>query len=418
MHTLKVNVERMKKDFESLSQIGSTGNGGINRPSLSENHLLAREWFRKKVTGDGFEFYMDNAGNHFARLLKDPQAPSLLMGSHLDSVPQGGRFDGALGVVAAYEALRSIRDNRVDIPFNIEVVDFTDEEGTLVGMLGSRALSGTLPLEDLTNPRGGRHLLEESLTRAGLNENSILSARKNPGSLLAYIELHIEQGPRIRNAKADIGIVTAFVGIRSFTLKYVGRADHAGTTPMDARLDAGLGLSAFMLAAHKEVLDGFPDCVINFGQVTYSPGAYNIVPGSAEAMLEFRAPNNKLLDRLERVLLDLAKKIGKTYGLDFTYLRYGRFAPTPCSKNIQDLFALVCNALGLRYVHLTSGAGHDAMSLANICPVGMIFIPSSGSSHSPTEFALWDDCVNGANALLNSVINLKDIIGSKVNAHI
>jgi N-carbamoyl-L-amino-acid hydrolase len=239
--------------FNELAQIGATGNGGVNRPSLSEAHLAARQWFRSQIENTGLEFRTDGAGNHSAmlpviarsRATKQSHArekevasqnaltitPTLLLGSHLDSVPHGGRFDGALGVMAAFEVLRTIREAGLRLNVNLEAIDFTDEEGTLVGLLGSAALAGRLPYDVLQNPRGGREALVEGMKRAGLSDESILSAARPKESLASYLELHIEQGKRLERAGIDIGIVSAIVGIGSYRLSFIDRADHAGQHP-------------------------------------------------------------------------------------------------------------------------------------------------------------------------------------------
>jgi beta-ureidopropionase / N-carbamoyl-L-amino-acid hydrolase len=239
MDTLRVSSERLKADFEALSRFGATPQGGVDRPALGEAHLAARAWLRQRIQSDGLELRLDQAGNHLAFLGCGPQsAPTLLLGSHLDSVPDGGRFDGALGVLAALEVLRSVRDTGQSLPVNLEAIDFTDEEGTLVGLLGSYALAGLLKVEDLLSPRGGRQHLLTGLERAGLSEGGLLEARREPSSLAGYLELHIEQGRRLVQAGVQIGVVTSIVGICSYRLTFTGRADHAGTTPMGDRLDA------------------------------------------------------------------------------------------------------------------------------------------------------------------------------------
>jgi N-carbamoyl-L-amino-acid hydrolase len=288
----------MRAAFDELAKIGATADGGVNRPTFSETHLAARGWFRGQIESAGLEFRTDGAGNHSAVLPissalsgagGEVEAPTLLLGSHLDSVPNGGRFDGALGVMAAFEVLRTIKEARIPLRVNLEAIDFTDEEGTLVGLLGSAALAGRLSPDMLNNPRGGRQALLEGMARAGLSEQSMLSAHRPRESLAGYLELHIEQGKRLERASADIGIVAAIVGIWSYQLSFIGRADHAGTTAMDDRLDASLGASEFTLAARDTVVNDFRDCVVNVGKMEFSPGAFNIVPARVDVSLEFRS---------------------------------------------------------------------------------------------------------------------------------
>ncbi len=333
---------------------------------------------------------------------------SLLLGSHLDSVPFGGRFDGALGLLAAYEVLRTIRDADLSLPFHLEAIDFTDEEGSLVGLLGSRALAGTLAREELRNPRGGRERLLQGLGNAGLTETGLFSAARRADQLSAFLELHIEQGPVLHDMKADVGIVTALVGIASLQISFVGRADHAGTTPMGARRDASLGAADFMLRARERVMSGFPQAVLTFGQLTVGPGSFNIVPGTADLGVEFRAPELDQLKAIRSLILQLAEDCARTWDLEISHQDLGEIHPTRCSDLVQRAFVRASEVLGLRSVQLASGAGHDTMAMASICPAGMIFIPSTGGSHSPREHAAWQDCVNGANLLLHATLELAE----------
>jgi len=413
LNDLRVNSDRMRATFDALARIGDTNDGGVNRPALGEAHLAARKWFCEQIKSSGLEFRTDGAGNHSALLPANiiaseaKQSPTLLLGSHLDSVPNGGRFDGALGVMAAFEVLRTIKDAGIQLKFNLEAVDFTDEEGTLVGLLGSAALAGHLKPEMLKSPRGGRPALVEGMKRAGLSDESMLSAARPANSIAGYLELHIEQGKRLERAQINIGIVSAIVGISSYQLTFIGRADHAGSTTMQDRLDASLGASAFTLAAREIVLKDFPNCVVNVGKMDFMPGAFNIVPAQVDVSLEFRAPNEDDFNRLDSALIERAQLEAKRFGLDLKADFRGRHSPTPMTDSVQRAFADACDALNLTHTSLTSGAGHDGQSFANICPVGMIFVPSvDGASHAPREFTKWEDCVNGANVLLQAVLRL------------
>ena len=405
---LRINPDRFRANFEAQAAIGATGDGGLNRPALSEAHLAVRNWFRQRVDSAGLAFRLDGAGNHSAFLACGPAGgQTLLLGSHLDSVPYGGRFDGPLGVLAALEVLQVVQEAGLKLPVNLEAIDFTDEEGTLVGVLGSSALVGSLRPEDLQTPRGGREALLAGLARAGLDESSLLAAGRPSGSLAGYLELHIEQGPRLIEAGLNIGIVTDIVGIGSYRLTFSGSANHAGTTPMDARKDAGLGAAAFILAVRRLVLEEFPGCVANVGAVRFEPGAFNIVPGLAELILEFRSPRKESFALLEEALLALAFDLAELYDLGLQYEFLGRHQPTPMSPAVSQAVAAAAEALSLRSIPLASGAGHDAQLLAEACPSGMVFIPSVGGiSHSPDEFSRWKDCLNGANVLLQTCLRM------------
>ena len=408
LRDLRIHPERMWAAFDALALIGATGDGGVHRPTFSEAHLAARRWFREQIESAGFEFRTDGAGNHSAFLAcQDDHAPTLLIGSHLDSVPNGGRFDGALGVMAAFEVLQTIKDAGLDLKVNLEAIDFTDEEGTLVGLLGSAALSGRLHRELLQNPRGGRENLVEGMARAGLSEEGMLGATRPKESLAGYLELHIEQGKRLERAGMNVGIVSAIVGIWSYRLSFIGRADHAGSTTMSDRLDASLGASEFTLAARDIVINEFRDCVVNVGNMDFSPGAFNIVPAQVDVSLEFRSPEEEKFKRLDSILLAHAQEAAGRFGLELKIESLGKHSPSLMDDHVQSTFASSCEELGLSHISLTSGAGHDGQSFEGICPVGMIFVPSKdGASHSPREFTQWEDCVNGANVLLQTVLKL------------
>lgn len=408
---LRIDADRLKTDFDALAKIGWTGDGGVHRPALGEAHLAARAWYRERVQAAGLEFSVDGAGNHSAFLACGPPgAATLLLGSHLDSVPKGGRFDGALGVLAALETLRVVKDvweGGAAFQSHLEAIDFTDEEGTLVGLLGSTALTGSLTPRDLQNPRGGRDALIAGLARSGLTEEGILSTGRDPQSLAGYLELHIEQGSRLEKAEMDIGVVTGIVGIGSYRLTFVGRADHAGTTSMADRMDAAQGASAFTQGSRDLVMDWFPDCVANVGWMQFEPGAFNIVPARATLSLEYRAPEEDVFERLEKALIERARVAAVDNHLELETEFLGKHSPVPMSADVQVEITKAAGDLGLTNTLLTSGAGHDAQSLAPLCQAGMIFIPSvGGTSHSPREFSEWVDCVNGANVLLQAALRV------------
>jgi N-carbamoyl-L-amino-acid hydrolase len=406
--SLRINPDRMLDSFNQLASIGATGDGGVNRTTFSEAHLAARKWFREHIEASGLEFHTDGAGNHSARLtFEHSNLPTLILGSHLDSVPKGGRFDGALGVMAALEVLKTVRENGIKLKVQLEAIDFTDEEGTHLSLFGSSALSCHLSPEVLKNPYSGRENFTAGLARAGLTEESLFTAKRPKESLAGYLELHIEQGKRLEKRGINIGIVSAIVGYGSYRMAYIGRADHAGSAVMEDRLDAGQGVSAFILEARQTVMRDFPNCVANVGKIEFSPGASNIVPARADFLLEFRSPDENQLDALDKALIKLAKEKAEQFGLQVTAEPLGKHTPNLMSSNVQDAFKSACDDLSLSSVVIPSGAIHDAQSLVDICPVGMIFVPSvNGTSHSPFEFTEWDDCVNGANVLLHAALRL------------
>jgi len=408
LSSLRINDERFRANFETLAAIGATPDGGVHRPALSEAHLEARRWFLEHAKQIGLDARMDGAGNHSA-VLRCGRAggPTLLLGSHLDSVPYGGRFDGALGVVAALEVLQVVKERGIWLNIHLEAIDFTDEEGHFVNFLGSLGLAGKLEPEHIQNPRGGRDRFQEALCQAGLSESSLFSAGRDPATLAGYLELHIEQGMRLIESGIQIGVVTSIVGIRSFKIRFIGRSDHAGTTPMNKRLDAAQGASAFTLAARELVMRDFPGYVVNVGNMEFEPGAFNVVPQMVTVALEFRADDDDKLDEMEAALLKQASVEAQRFGLELEIEHLDSTPPAHMNDQVREAFVNASKALDLKHTFLPSGAGHDAQCLAQICPAGMIFVPSVGGfSHSSKECTEWQDCVNGANVLLQAALML------------
>jgi N-carbamoyl-L-amino-acid hydrolase len=405
---LRIDSRRMKKDFEELSRIGATDDGGIHRPAFSQAHLQARDWFVQRAARMGIESRVDGAGNHQAVLpCGKTGAARLMLGSHLDSVPFGGRFDGALGVVAALEVLETVKENGISLDLDLCAVDFTDEEGAFVGLMGSRALSGRLPRQEVDHPSGSSDEFHRALARAGISPESIFSAAAATGTFAGYLELHVEQGTRLKDAGADIGVVTGIVGIRNFRFNFNGRADHAGTTPMDRRRDAGLGACSLVLQARQRFMQNFPGCVVTAGNIDFRPGAFNVVTQTASVNLEFRADDIQTLDAMETAVYEEAGKAADDFGLDLTIETLERTVPVHLDDSMQKALTSATEKLGLFEIHLPSGAGHDAQAMALICPAGMIFVPSeNGASHSCREFTRWQDCVSGANVLLQAALSL------------
>ena len=405
---LRVDSDRMRADFDALAEIGATRDGGVERTTFSEAHLAARDWFLERARDAGLDARVDLAANHSAVLTAiDPNARTLLLGSHLDSVDRGGRYDGALGVISALEVVRVVKDADLELPVALEAIDFTDEEGTLVGTLGSSALAGRLSPELLAAPRGGRDVLVTEFERMGLTEAGMLAARRDPATLAGYLELHIEQGPVLERASTHIGVVTGITGASSFQVVFDGDARHAGTTPMDARRDAAVGAAAFVLGVRETVIRDFCGCVATVGSIVTEPGSFNVVPGRANLRLECRSLDAFELDALELALIAQAHSAAREFGLDVNVERVGRWDPVPTDSSVRTAFTRAAADIGLTTLELPSGAGHDAQSFAGIIPSGMVFVPSVGGiSHDPSEHTAWEDCVNGANVLLGATVQL------------
>ncbi|MGJ3239535.1 MAG: M20 family metallo-hydrolase [Anaerolineae bacterium] len=393
------------------AEIGASPDGGLSRPSLSLPDLEVREWFRQAVEAQGLRYQIDGAGNQSGILhCTDPQAPTLLIGSHLDSVPNGGRYDGALGVIAALETAFTLKEAGTYLPFHLEVINFTDEEGTLVGLLGSSALTGSITRDALLQPRGGRHALESGMARLGLSPNSIIDAHRDPARLSGYIEVHIEQGTRLEQSQTDIGVVTSVVGIRSMWLVFTGEAAHAGTSPMDGRRDAFRGAAQFALDARDRVVQDFHPGVVNFGDIEIAPGAFNIVPSEVRLGVEFRHGDQTELETMEDALLSLANQIATTLDLELQVIRMHDLQPAPMAPQAIRAVEAACKTLGLKHQPLLSFAGHDAQSMAKVTPSALYFVPSvDGISHNAKEYTRDQDCINAANVMLHTVLQWRDL---------
>jgi N-carbamoyl-L-amino-acid hydrolase len=400
-----INEPRFRENFEELSQIGATPEGGVNRPTFSDSHTEARAWFRERALEAELEFKIDGAANHSAFLHQAGAEKTILLGSHLDSVPNGGRFDGALGVVAALEVLLTVRDAEIQLPVHLEAIDFTDEEFTYVEYLGSRAFTGQLDADNLRSRSDSEEEFERIISSEGLSMSSMLACGRDPRNYTGYLELHIEQGSRLEDQGYQLGLVTSIVAIWSYQIVFHGRADHAGTTPMTSRQDAGLGAAAFTLAFRKMMIDQFPDCVANVGNMAYLPGVSNVVPDLVDVTLEFRAPDDMRAEKLGETIAFIAREEAKRHDLEVEIQKTGHSNATPMHSNLQEIIGVAAKAMDLRAMRMASGAGHDAQVLANFTSTGMILVPSvAGISHNPKEYTRWEDCINGANTLLGSTI--------------
>jgi N-carbamoyl-L-amino-acid hydrolase len=402
-----VDAARLKKDIEDLAGIGRDPRGGISRPSFSRADLEARAWLKDRIRAAGLEFRQDGAGNLFGRLGGPGRA--VLSGSHIDTVLNGGMFDGSCGVLAALESLRRIKEEKLALAKPLELVSFTDEEGNLVGdFLGSRAYIGGLNREELEHgitqigPAFKDILAGTEFTVAG-----ILAAGAERTEIEAFLELHIEQGPVLETEDVPVGLVDRIAGKRYRLGSFAGTASHAGATPLELRKDAFLGLAEFAVKGTQHVAVHYEDAVVTIGKVAVLPGSFSIVPGRADFSLDFRSASAAALKAMDRELLALAEDIAAGRGLSFGSKLVDSTEPVSIPDRMMNLLKEECRSLAYPSFVLPSGAGHDAQILAPVADVGMIFIPSpDGISHSPKETINWDDLEKGANLLLHSLIHL------------
>ena len=404
---LTVNLPRLRRDLEELGRIGRDEHGGVSRPSFSPADFEARAWLERRIVEAGLCYRQDGAGNQFGRL--ECAGKTVMAGSHIDTVPNGGMFDGAAGVLAALEAARRIVEAKVPLTKAVEVASFTDEEGNLVGdFLGSRAFMGLLDESEVRNGRTSFGLpFREVLERTGFTADGILEARRARPDLEAYLELHIEQGPVLDDEGVPVGIVDRFAGKHYRQCAFVGESGHAGTVPLELRRDAFLGLADFALKATQHVAVHHYGSMLTIGRAALHPGSFSVVPGRADFTLEFRSASAEAMAAIEQEVFALAEDIASTRGLGFVSRVVDRTAPVAAAPRLLGLMEEECRALGYPSMRLPSGAGHDAQILAGAYDSGMIFVPSpDGVSHSPAESLRWDDLEKGANLLLRTLLRL------------
>lgn len=416
----QIERERFLARLETLASLGRlppAEGGGRDRRPFSPAERQARRFLEELAHQAGLTVSVDRAANLSVRLPNgDGPVPTLLMGSHLDTVPHGGAYDGALGVMAGLEVLCSVQDAALALPWNLEVIAFTDEEGRFGDFFGSRAVAGQHTDDTIAAflTRAGTYPDDLNFMRdrvpGGLQPAAIAGARRPATDLAGYLELHIEQGPRLEHAGIPVGVVTAIFGRTSYRLRFQGRADHAGTTPLNLRADALVAAAGFIAQAPERVRRDFPSSVVTCGQVNVQPGVYNVVPHSAEVLVEYRAAEAETLSGIQKLLYALAEEVTRQPGLGFTLERTSHHSPVPMHGHMQAAIRSACDRLGYAHMDLPSGAGHDALMMAQITPAGMIFVPSKGGrSHCPEEDTAPDNLVAGANALLQSVLVLAGI---------
>jgi N-carbamoyl-L-amino-acid hydrolase len=405
---ITVSLPRLKSHIEALSRFGKNPDGqGITRSCWSPAHEQARAWLLGRMKEAGLTTRVDPAGNTFGRLGGD--GPTVMTGSHIDTVPQGGPLDGALGVLAGLECLHAIKEAGIETRLPLTVAAWSDEEGRYGSLFGSRAFTGRLdPKAIVSLQAADGERLVDAMTLAGFDALEVPKAKCDPRTLSAYVELHIEQGPHLEAARIPIGLVEGIVGIRRNRLTFIGEPDHAGTTPMAWRKDAFLAAAEYALKAREHIVKkGSGKSVTNFGRIELAPGVSNIVPARAVLLQEMRELDARVLARLDRECLALARSVVRRRGLRVKVESLSRTEPARCAARVMKAVESACGALGLGCKRMPSGAGHDAQNLARITEAGMLFIPSKGGrSHRPDEMSDWKAIERGANALLLTLLEL------------
>jgi allantoate deiminase len=404
-----IDGERLWRRISDLGEIGKQGEGGVTRLSFTDEERAAKGRVASYMEEAGLSVREDAAGNLFgSREGKSQDAPAVLVGSHLDSVYNGGNFDGPLGVLAGVEVLQTMNEQGIETEHPIEVVAFTDEEGARFsfGMIGSRALAGKLSPRDLEHEDKAGVSVARAMRAYGLDPERIDEATRPASSVEAYVELHIEQGRVLENEDLPVGVVTGIAGPVWFRFVLEGESGHAGTTPMNLRRDP-LAAAAEIMGVIESEAARTGTTVGTVGQLDLAPGGINVIPGRVEFSLDLRDIDEGVRDLVEQSILEKAEALCRRRTVGFEVETLQRLPPAPCSELVRVATKGACERLGIRPFLLPSGAGHDGMQLTNLCPMGMIFVRSkNGISHNPDEWSSQEDCATGADVLYWTALEL------------
>ncbi|HKO96180.1 MAG TPA: Zn-dependent hydrolase [Pyrinomonadaceae bacterium] len=402
---LRVNGARLNARLSELAQFGRTPEGGTHRVAYSEADLQAREYAMKLMRDAKLDVSIDAAGNIIGRRTGSEAAlKPLMIGSHIDSVPQGGSYDGQVGSMGAIEVAQTLAENAVRLRHPLEVVVFQNEEG---GTIGSAAISRGLTEKDLAIVTNSKKTIREGIRFIGGAPDRLATAVRRKGDIAAYLELHIEQGGILHNEKVDIGVVEGIVGVYWWDVTVEGFANHAGTTPMNQRRDALLAAAKYIEAVNRVVTSIPGRQVGTVGKIQAFPGAYNVIPGKVTTSLGLRDLDAaKVQMMFERIQTEV-RRIEAATGTKFTFKEETASPPAPTDPSIRKTIDDAAKELRLTTKGMPSGAGHDGQEIAALGPIGMIFVPSrDGISHSPREFSKPDDITNGANVLMHTLLKL------------
>ena len=412
MNTAPINIDRLSTRIEAISRF-TLPDVPWTRRAFTPLFLEARTWLKEEFARAGLVVTQDAALNLIGRREGTKAgAKPLIIGSHCDTVVGGGRFDGILGVLAGLEVAQTLHEQKVQLAHPFELIDFLSEEPSDYGIscVGSRAFSGVLKADMLASCNAEGETLAEAIRRCGGNPEVLTQPLRAPGSSAAYLELHIEQGPVLETRQIPIGVVTDIVGIRRVMITLEGRADHAGTTPMDLRHDALVGAARVIDACYRlaSEMNGNPHYVVaTIGRIAVTPNAANAVPGKAELTLEVRSNDAAVLAYFPETLVGRVTDSLPGLGVTLSYKALSNALPTPCSPVVMQAIESAADALGYAKLNMTSGAGHVAVYVAPTGPIGMIFIPCRGGrSHCPEEWSDPQAVLDGTRVLYQALLGL------------
>lgn len=402
---LRINSQRLMDHIAALAEFGKNPQGGVSRVAYSEADKEGRSYVLDLLKAARLNTTTDAAGNLIGRRPgSDNNLKPLLIGSHIDSVPEGGNYDGVVGSLGAIEVAQTLAEDNVTLRHPLEVVIFQNEEG---GLIGSRAMDGELTEKELALVSRSGKTIRDGINFIGGDTTKLSDVRRNKGDIAAYLELHIEQGGTLEAEKINIGVVEGIVGINWWDVTIEGFANHAGTTAMNNRQDALLAAAKFIEAVNRVVTSVPGRQVGTVGRITALPGAPNVIPGKVVLSLEIRDLEAAKIKLLYDRIYQEAQQIAQTSRTKFDFKEINVNIPAPTDPRIRSIISDAARELGLSTRLMPSGAGHDAQDMARLGPVGMIFVPSVGGiSHSPKELSLPNDIANGANVLLHTLLKL------------
>ncbi len=402
---LRVNGERIMNHINALAEFGKNPQGGASRVAYSDADKQGREYVLGLMRDAKLDVSIDAAGNLIGRRAGSANSLApLLIGSHVDTVPEGGNYDGVVGSFGAIEVAQTLAENNVTTRHPLEVVIFQNEEG---GLIGSRAMDGELTEREFDLVSRSGKTIRDGIKFIGGDPSKLSDVRRKKGDIAAYLELHIEQGGTLDTEKIKIGVVEGIVGINWWDVTIDGFANHAGTTAMNNRQDALLAAAKFIAAVNRIVTSVPGRQVGTVGRINALPGAPNVIPGKVVLSLELRDLDASKINMLYEKIRDEAQQIATASRTKFDFKEINVNIPAPTDTRIRGLISEAAKELGLSTKLMPSGAGHDAQDMARLGPVGMIFVPSVGGiSHSPREFSRPEDITNGANVLLHTLLKL------------
>jgi len=402
-----INVDRFKKTMEQVNEIAVTSEGGVNRLALTDEDLQARQLLKAWMDEEDMAFRFDDAGNMYGTLEgSDPDQPSVCVGSHLDTQPNGGKYDGALGVLSGLEVIRTIRENNITTRRSIELINWTNEEGARFEppLIGSGLVAGIFEKDWVHNlqDRNGIRFKDELVRIGYLGDES-----NRLNNAHAYLEMHIEQGPVLEKEGFPTGLVTGILGIKWFDITITGQADHAGPSPMSSRCDALMSTANILMKLKEHILNYGDPIVVTVGQISASPGTTNIIPGQVKFTVDLRHYTEKGLENLEKEMIEIIDAVCSKEGTSYEIAKLWSNPPTKFDDNIINTVEEAFKESNVPVFKITSGAGHDAKYISDIIPTGMLFVKSiGGKSHCPEEHSTYEDMGQAIQVLLSSVLKL------------